>query len=173
MTQCPYCGHENIPGDDVCAECQHSLSEFHLPSPASEVERALLSDRVGELQPNTPLVVSSGTPVGEVLKILVDHEIGCLLVEDDGALVGIFSERDSLIKIGADVEQRRGEPVSKFMTPAPETLKATAKVAFAVQRMDLGGYRHVPIVNEHGKTEGVISVRDILRYLTSKMHAQG
>ena len=57
------------------------------------------------------------------------------------------------------------------MTTNPESLDRSAKVAFAVQRMDLGGFRHVPIVDEEKRLTGVISVRDILHYLTEKMSA--
>ena len=42
---------------------------------------------------------------------------------------------------------------------------ADAKIAFAVQRMDQGGYRHLPIVDRDEKLTGIISVRDIMRYL--------
>ena len=51
------------------------------------------------------------------------------------------------------------------MQPKVEALQTTAKIAFAVQRMDQGGYRHLPIVAQDGELTGVISVRDILRYL--------
>ena len=55
------------------------------------------------------------------------------------------------------------------MTKNPQSLPATAKIAFAVQRMDLGGYRHVPITGTDGRPAGIFSVRDILGYLTRKM----
>ena len=57
------------------------------------------------------------------------------------------------------------------MTHKPETLKATDKIAFALHKMDLGGYRHIPILSE-GKVTGVISIRDILRYMTKNVAAQ-
>jgi CBS domain-containing protein len=55
------------------------------------------------------------------------------------------------------------------MTANPQTLVETAKLAFAVQRMDLGGYRHLPIVGPQGELAGIISARDILRHLTDTM----
>jgi len=55
------------------------------------------------------------------------------------------------------------------MTPDPQTLPCDAKVAFAVQRMDVGGYRHVPLVAPHGVVSEIVSVRDILKYLTDRM----
>jgi len=61
--------------------------------------------------------------------------------------------------------------VSQFMSTNPETLQADAKIAFAVHRMDLGSYRHVPVVDGQRRPIGVVSVRDILRYLTDSMNA--
>ena len=82
-----------------------------------------------------------------------------------------YEDHDTLtvLKLNADAAELRDRPVSEFMTPNPETLQDSAKIAFAVQRMDLGGYRHVPIVSEEGNLHGIISVRDILRYLTERL----
>ena len=55
------------------------------------------------------------------------------------------------------------------MTLSPRTLVADAKVAFALKEMDLGGYRHIPIVDDESRLTGVVSIRDVLRYLTRKM----
>ena len=43
-------------------------------------------------------------------------------------------------------------------------------IAFAVHKMDVGGYRHLPVVS-HGRIAGVISARDVLRYVTQQIHA--
>jgi len=139
------------------------------PIPATEVERCLLADRVGALDPKQPLAVAPDTPIRDVLNLLVDHEIGCVLIVEDGKPVGVFSERDALIKINSRAAELSTHPVSEFMTANPESLEMSAKVAFAVQRMDLGGFRHVPIVDDQRHLTGVISVRDILHYLTDKM----
>jgi 2-oxoglutarate ferredoxin oxidoreductase subunit beta len=141
------------------------------PVPATAVERSLLQDQLRVLRPKEPLSVAPSTPVREVLKLLADHRIGCVLVVEGGEPVGIFSERDALIKLNCEAGRLGDLPVSQFMTPNPESLELTAKVAFAVQRMDLGGYRHVPVVDGKKRLRGVISVRDILKYLTERMVA--
>ena len=56
-------------------------------------------------------------------------------------------------------------PVSEFMTTQVESLPPTAKIAFAAHRMNHGGYRHVPVL-ENGKPVSIISARDMLRFLT-------
>ena len=94
------------------------------------------------------------------------------MIVDGGKLVGIFSERDALMKLNTETPKLRDRPISQFMTPDPVTLEANDKIAFAVHKMNVGGYRHVPILFD-GKLVGVISIRDILRYLTERIAAGG
>lgn len=169
MLLCPYCDQEVIEGADSCDACGQPLTELHLPVPATPVERALLTDRVRQFQGRKPLVVGPGTPVRDVLRLLVDNRVGCVLVEEAGKTVGIFTERDVLLKLGDKAPELGGQPVSEFMTQKVESLPPSAKIAFAVHRMDMGGFRHVPVVNEQGSTVGIFSVRDILSYLTRKL----
>ncbi len=169
---CPLCGAENIPGDDICEACGQPLSTFYLPEPATDVERGLIHDRISVLQPRAPVVVEPEMPVLPVLRMMLDHKIGCVLVVKEARVVGIFTERDVLIRLPDDPEQWKDRPISDFMTPQPQLLDLEAKVAFAVQRMDQGGYRHVPVVDNQHRPVGVISVRDILRYLTERLGAE-
>lgn len=168
MINCPYCGFENIAGDDLCEECGQPLTESHLAPPSNEVEQALLKDRVSVLSPKIPLTVPPHTPVAQVLQMMVENHIGCVLVTENEKPVGIFSERDALRRLNVDARSLGSHPVSEFMTPKPQTLVANAKIAHAVQRMDLGGYRHLPVMGDDGALIGIISVRDIIRYLTRK-----
>jgi CBS domain-containing protein len=166
---CPYCGADNLDGVDDCAECGQSLSDAHLTDPPTAVEQSLLADHLQVLDPQTPVVVSADTPVRDVLRAMVDGGTGCVVVADGDRSVGIFSERDALMRLNTAASALGDRPVSEFMTAEPETLEPTAKVVFAVQRMDVGGYRHIPIIDEGGELAGIVSVRDILRYLTDKM----
>jgi CBS domain-containing protein len=169
LLPCPYCDHEVIEGSDTCDECGQPLNEAHLPVPATPVERALLSDRVNLFQGRQPLTVSPSTTVRQSLRLLADNKVGCLLVVEGGKAVGIFTERDALLKLGERANELRERPISEFMTSKVESLPPTAKIAFAVHRMDHGGYRHVPVVNDKGESVGIFSVRDILSYLTRKL----
>jgi CBS domain-containing protein len=168
MIICPYCDAENIEGADSCVECEASLTELSVPVQASGVESDLMRDRIERLWPKTPSKVTLDTPVRTVLKKMVDEEIGCVMVVDKDNLVGIFSERDALMKLNTDAAKFMDRPISQFMTPSPVTLETSDKIAFALQKMNVGGYRHVPILFA-GKLAGVISIRDILRYLTERI----
>jgi CBS domain-containing protein len=74
------------------------------------------------------------------------------------------------MKINTDAPKFMDRPISQFMTPSPVTLETSDKIAFALQKMNVGGYRHLPILFQ-GKLAGVISIRDILRYLTERIGA--
>lgn len=170
MIDCPYCGAENIPGSDDCDECGQPLGDLHLEASTNAVEQSLLKDRVRDLDLKQPCTVAPTATVGEVLQTMADNRIGCVMIVEDDAPVGIFSERDALVKLSTEAAEQSERPISDFMTPNPQTLEGSAKIAFAVQRMDVGGYRHVPIVDD-GKLTGIVSVRQILDYLTGKMGA--
>ncbi len=170
MIICPYCQAENIEGADECVQCNQPLTDMGIRVPTTSVEADLLRDRIERLWPKTPTTVPSTMPVGEVLKTMVDKTIGCVMVVDDGKLVGIFSERDALMKLNVDAAKFFSRPISQFMTPRPVTLDTGDKIAFALHKMNVGGYRHLPIMFD-GKLAGVISIRDILQYLTERIAA--
>ncbi len=169
MIDCPFCGAENIPGIDDCEECGQPLSHINTGTHANNVERALIKDRVAALTPKQPCTVGPDATVGEVLHEMATNRIGCVMIVDGGQPVGIFSERDALLKLNTEAASLGDRPIAEFMTANPETLQDNAKIAFAVQRMDLGGYRHLPIVSGDNQLQGIISVRAILNYLTDRM----
>ena len=166
---CPYCEYEYIEGADVCEQCGQPLDDQHLPTPSTLVEQSLLKDRVSVLSPHEPIVVARSALVGEVLELLVDRDIGCVFIVENEKVVGVFSERDALLRLDVESEGQLDRPVSDFMTPSPQKITADSKIAFAVRMMDLGSYRHVPVVDDEDRPIGVISVRDILGYLAAKI----
>jgi len=168
MIACPYCGSENPEGADLCSDCQHSLTDLGRPALETPVERGLMKDRIEALSPKLPFAVSAHTPIGEVLHRMVAASIGCVMIVDGDQLLGIFSEYDALRKINSNAAQMADRPISAVMTPNPVTLEAKDKIAFALHKMHVGGYRHLPIMSK-GKLTGVISIRDILGYLTERI----
>lgn len=168
MSTCPYCEHENMDGEDECEACHQPLTFLSKPQFATAIEHSIVKDRIGVLFPQPPFTVRSDTPVGEVLQLLVDRRMGCALVVDDGALKGVFTERDALFKLNAQYADLLSHPISEFMTPNPVIVRTTDTIAFALHKMDLGGYRHLPVMDDD-EVAGVISIRDILRYLSDRI----
>lgn len=159
---CPYCAHDNIAGVDLCEACGQPLTDFD--ESGTELEQAIARHQVDVLCPKMPLTVDATASVREAIGQLVDRKIGCLLVQQDDRLVGIFTERDVLNKVSSDLSCL-DRPVSEFMTSHPGTITRQDSIAYALHAMDLGGYRHQPVVDESGQPTGIISIRDILRYL--------
>jgi len=168
MIACPFCGSENTEGSDVCDDCQHSLTDLSQPSFETPVERGLMNDRIEALSPKVPLSVAPQTPIGEVLNQMVAASIGYVMIVEGDQLIGIFSEYDAVRKVNSNAAQMGTRPISSVMTPAPVTLEASDKIAFALHKMHVGGYRHLPIMT-NGKLTGVISIRDILNYLAKRI----
>ncbi len=163
---CPNCGHDNLPGSEECSSCLQDLTQLDRPTAQSRVEHSLMEDPVSTLNPHKPITIRPTATIREALRIMLDRDIGAILVVDaDGKLQGIFSERDLLTKVAGLHESYADLPVLQFMTANPETVTAKDSLAFALHKMDVGGYRHMPVLSE-GFPAGVISVRDMVRYIT-------
>src|SRR5438445_3181557 len=119
---CPHCGHDNLPGGEECSHCQMDLTQLDRPIPSNRIERSLMDDPVRVLRPKRPVTVQPSTTVGNTIQMLLDNEIGALLVVNaEGELVGIFSERDLLAKVAGLYENYAELPIRMFMTADPET----------------------------------------------------
>ncbi|QDT68032.1 CBS domain protein [Planctomycetes bacterium MalM25] len=166
MLICPSCGADDlIEGIDECEYCQAPLTDLFIRVPASSVESDLLRDRVGDLPRREPIMLESHATVGEALTQMVKKGVGCVLIVVDNQLAGIFSERDALMKLGVQGGELHDQPLLRYLTPNPATISADDKIAFALHKMDLGGYRHLPVL-EGDRPVSLISIRDILRYVT-------
>ena len=163
---CPWCNFSNVPGADQCANCQQDLASLDRPTPLDRVQSSLMHDPVSVLRPRAAITLGPLSTMGEAIGVLLVENIGALPVVDTaGALVGILSERDLLLKVAGLRDDYAGRPVSEFMTPRPETVRESDTLAFALHKMDSGGYRHLPVLRD-GRLVGMISVRDVLRHVT-------
>ena len=82
------------------------------------------------------------------------------MVVDQEKLIGIFTERDAITKLNINANQLSDHPISRYMTSNPVSLGVRDKIAFALHKMNVGGYRHLPILDDQSLV-GVISMRDI------------
>jgi len=162
---CPSCGHLNLPGADQCEKCLFPLAPLDLPVPQDKVESSLMADPVSVLAPRPPVTVPDAATLGDAVRQMMDRGVGAVLVTTpSGRLAGILTERDFLTKVAGD-PGFTAHPVREYMTPDPVTVAPTDRLAVALHRMDIGGYRHLPVVDA-GMPVGVISVRDVLRHVT-------
>lgn len=165
---CPSCGHTNVPGNDECGRCLFPLASLDNQQSGSDaVEASVLQDSVRSLKFKTPVTIPAGGKLGLALDRMVENRVGALLVVDnDGKLVGILTERDYVRKVVGLIPDYAHQPLREFMTAEPETVAPDDRLAVALQKMDIGGYRHLPVVEEDGRPVGLISVRDVIRHIT-------
>ncbi len=165
--ECPSCGQDNIPGADQCARCGADLQDLDRQRLVEGLLADLTTGKLAGLIPRRPVEVTPQTPVRDAVQAIVEAGRNCALVVSAEGIAGILTERDILMKVALDYEQLADRPVSEFMTPKPETLGTEDSIAFGLNRMTAGGFRHIPIAR-HGKPLGVVSVRDALDYMVKR-----
>jgi CBS domain-containing protein len=168
--KCPYCGHENILGSDHCGKCQASFMQKDVPQPdGGRLQKKIMTEHVSDFSKTPPIILGPETSIQEMIDQMQTHPAkGCVLICDkEGKLIGIASIRDVLLKVAGKIADLKNTSVEKIMTPRPETLDKDAPLSFALNKMSIGKFRHVP-VTDHGKPVGVVSTRDLIEYLTRK-----
>ena len=127
---------------------------------------SLLTTTLAELNPHKPLTAHVDISLLEAIKQLKDLNVGMMtLVDDEGKLVGVFTEGDVFKKIACEITDLSNEKVKDYMTPRVTSFKAHASIAYALHLMSLHQFRHVLIVDDDGKPDGVLSFRAVVRYL--------
>ncbi|HKR02529.1 MAG TPA: CBS domain-containing protein [Pyrinomonadaceae bacterium] len=168
---CPSCGHDNLEGMDRCENCMKSLRDLDVPrsDATGGLVRSVMEDTLGSLESMETVAVGPEEPALEVARRMKESQTGCALVlDDEGKLVGIFTEHDVLCKlISADARGEADVPVGKLMSGNPETLRETDSVAAALNKMAMGRYRHVPIQRSDGGYS-VASIKSVLKYIAQE-----
>jgi CBS domain-containing protein len=126
--------------------------------------RKAREDSVNSMETADFVCITPATPLSKAIEAMTQDEGGCAIVcAEDGSVVGIFTERDLLIKvIGQAIDSNT--PVRDLMSPIVATLTPEATIGDAVAIMNDKGYRNVPVVKD-GKLVGSISVFDVISYL--------
>jgi CBS domain-containing protein len=130
----------------------------------------LLCDSIGLVGLKQPVMVLPDTRLSECISIMQERRIGSLLVVDtSGVLQGIFTERDCLMRVLGKVSDLSTTAVKDFMTANPITERPDVSLAFALNLMSNGGFRHIPIVDQDKMPIGVLSVKDVIDHIVNKM----
>ncbi len=125
----------------------------------------VLDEPISELCDARAISVPLTATVADAIRTMQEKRIGSVLVVEGDRLAGIVTERDILTKVvGKDIAFQETS-VTKVMTADPETLQPGDSLIFLMNKMHVGGFRHVPIVDPDGKPLHVLSLRAVLRYL--------
>lgn len=166
---CPDCGHDNIEGMDRCENCMKPLRDLDVPRADATrgLVRSVMEDDISQLLEDTPLRVTSDTPVREVVRRMKEGAMSCALVVDGDKLSGIFTEHDVLCKLAGRKEDALDAAISELMTFHPDVLKETDSVAAALNKMAVGRYRNVPVQAEDGSYR-LMSINHVLKYIAQE-----
>jgi CBS domain-containing protein len=106
----------------------------------------------------------------EVCKLMMNEVVGAVVIlDEDGKLAGIFSERDVVGRVVIPGLDPATTPVSDVMTRKVATARAGMTMDQAVGLMHHGRFRHLPLVKEDGTVAGMISVRHLLRHRVDQL----
>ncbi|MGA7872677.1 MAG: CBS domain-containing protein [Candidatus Binatus sp.] len=150
-----------MPGDDDDRE----LFDDEHPGP-QVLESALADTALSEVVSQPALLVSASTTLADTIHLMQQERRACVLIMENDRLAGIFTERDVLMKVAGQSLDLVHTPVSASMTADPFTLPADANVAFALSKMVLEGFRHIPLIDDAGRPTSVISMRNLIEYLS-------
>jgi CBS domain-containing protein len=122
------------------------------------MERKIVPDVIGQQQ---LVMLPSSATVREAAICMSERQVGAVLVTRDGALEGIFTERDLLHRVVAPGRDPNGTHLVEVMTKNPDTIEADDYAIEALSRMSERGYRHLPVLDQ-GRLVGIVSRRDFL-----------
>jgi CBS domain-containing protein len=151
-------------GTSEFEEAWEDEDESALAREARRLGEGILGSAIRDLEPRPAVCLGEDAPIRDALALMDEKRIGAVLVERESRAVGIFTERDVLRRVvlaGVDLAR----PLREVMTSDPETLGPDDGIAFALNKMIVGGYRHLPIVDEGGRPLAVLSLREVVSFI--------
>ena len=126
---------------------------------------ATVQDILDVKGPHVQSVGADATVLNAAL-LMNEHKIGSLVVMESGQVIGIITERDLLTRVLA-TGRPLSDTVDKVMTRQPTTVFAHDSVRRAMVRMQKGGYRHLPVIDDAGRPVGILSIKRVIHYLAA------
>ncbi len=163
---CPSCGTENIEGADTCEHCTADLRGADVPESTQVDTDSDLALPISSIRFERPQTVPSSATVSDAVDAMLTGKIGAVVIMDDGRIVGILTERDVLKRI-AGIGERMAAPVSDYMTRDPVILRDSDPMAHAMNKMGVGGFRHIPVI-QNGNLIGIATARDVMAWVMGK-----
>ena len=151
---------ESISGDEAYCEAPHKGRNKVL-------DRRTFQQPIRSIGLRACVVLSEEQSVAVAITAMRASGIGSVLLTDKGGLLsGIFTERDLLNRLALGELDPRTTALRTVMKPSPQTLTLDDEIGYALRLMSHGGYRRVPLVGREGRPAGVVSVRDIVDFIT-------
>ena len=118
------------------------------------------------------ITVPRAATVMEAIEIMAAARIGSVLIVDDGRLAGIFSERDVMLRVVLEHRDPRKTRVEEVMTSPVLAISLRMTGDEALKIMVQEHIRHLPIVDDRGQAQAIVSMRSLLQEKVSELHQQ-
>lgn len=121
---------------------------------------------VGRVMSSSLHTVTRDTLVEETAQLMLENEIGSVVVtDDDNRLEGILTTTD-FVRIVAERKPKDQTPVSKYMTEDIVTVSAQDSIRDAADVMVEHGFHHLPVVDDEVGVIGMVTTSDLTSYLS-------
>lgn len=113
-----------------------------------------------------PLELINATPdmtVFDVVRRMTDAKVGAIAIAHEGWVVGVFSERDLMVRVVMAGRDPHDLWVDEVMTRDVVTATPATSRSEAMEKMLRVGCRHLPVVDDDGRLVAMLSMRDLLR----------
>jgi CBS domain-containing protein len=158
-------GNEGL-GDPSDAPLEGDEGEVEIQRHA-DVGKAILETRIQDVKPSAAVSLPVDASVAKAIELMQKKRVGAVMVVSRGRprkLVGILTERDLINRV-LRLKGYGRLRLEKVMTRAPESLRAKDSLAYALNKMSVGRFRHVPLVDDRGVPVGMLSIRDVIDFI--------
>ena len=118
------------------------------------------------------VTVSRNATVMEAVELMAAARVGSVLVVEDGRLEGIFSERDVMLRVVMEHRDPRQTEVEEVMTSPVHSISQRTTGDEALKIMLQEHIRHLPVVDEKGRAQGIVGMRNLLEEKVRELHQQ-
>ena len=133
-------------------------------------EAVKIDSPISDFDLKEPLIIELGTCLENVLENMQKTNNNCVLTLSNERLNGILTERDILLKVTGKGYDLQLTTIDEFITPNPEYVSPENPLAYALNKMYVGGFRNVPVVNDEMYPFGIISISDIISTIADYFH---
>ena len=122
----------------------------------------MFGQKIGSLIERKKLLTAPPeTTVSKAARLMAGRKVGAVMVVEQQKLIGIFTERDVVIRVIAQGRDVLTTPLAEVMTSNPITVAPDKSFGYALLVMHENGFRHLPVM-EDGKLIGIVSARNAL-----------
>ncbi|MEV4178441.1 MULTISPECIES: CBS domain-containing protein [unclassified Nonomuraea] len=118
-----------------------------------------MAKTVADVMTSHPATVEADQPVSVAATLMRDNDTGAIIVNDNGRIKGIVTDRDIAVRVVAD-DRGPDTPVREACSPSVEAVGPDTSIDQAVQLMRTHAVRRLPVV-EDGRAVGVVSLGDL------------